>query len=113
MEIQSVNVASGSGLVHTAVAIKTSGGHVRGWYLDNTTNSGATTYFQFYDATTANVTVGTTAAKMALAVPGGGCANITPSDVGIEFTTAITIAATTTYGGSTSPTAVTYNIFYD
>lgn len=105
-----MNVASGSGLTNTAVAVKGGQGMVCGYFLDNTANTSAT-YFQFFDANTA-VTVGTTAPLYSVAVPASGSANVLSTD-GPFHSKGILVAATTTYGGATGPsTAVSYTVFY-
>jgi len=101
---------SGSGLTNTAVSVKASAGQVYGWFLDNTENAAATTFFQFFNATSA--TVGTTTPLFSLAIPGGSSANVFNTQ-GIAFATGIMIAATTGYSNGTAPTSsVTYNVFY-
>lgn len=66
-------------------------------------------YLQLYNKTAANVTVGTTVADLTFLIPSSGDANgrgfVLSIPNGIEFDTALTIAATTTAGGSTGPGA--------
>lgn len=78
--------------------IKATAGQVYGWQITNV----ATTprYVKFYNATAATVVVGTTAPAFTLEIPSQGDANaagvVMPiAAMGIEFTTAITVAATT------------------
>jgi uncharacterized protein with PIN domain len=93
--------------------VKTSAGTVYGWSIYN--DGAAEVYVRLYNATAANTTVGSTAAKMVLGIPAGSGANamFTP---GIKFDTAICIAATTLTGASdtTAPAAnqVLATIFY-
>lgn len=105
-------LASGSGLTNSAVAVKNSAGKIYGWFLDNTENT-ATTFFQFFNALSTAVTVGTTTPVMSLAVPGGASANVLNpvSDV-LPFSGGISIAATTGFSNATAPAnTVSYNIF--
>jgi len=103
------NVATGT-IGATKTAIKTSGGVVYGWYIYNSNSTVA--YVQFFNLASASVTLGTTAPTMSIGIPPLAGANIL-NEAGIGFNTAITIAITTTRGGSTAPTnTVDYNIFY-
>lgn len=80
-------------------AVKVTAGKLHGWYLYN---DGATeVYVKFYNDTVANVAVGTTAPLVTLPIPAGAAANLI-NDVGIPFSAAITIAATT--GAATADT---------
>lgn len=69
--------------------------------------SNAITYLQFFDALTADVTVGTTAPKFTVAINTAAASNITTSsllfDTPLYFKTGVVIAATTTATGSTAP----------
>lgn len=68
-------------------------------------------YLQFYDATAASVTVGTTTPDLTFPLPTAGNATdgagtIVPfGPAGTTFSTAITIACTTTYDGASGPAA--------
>ena len=65
-----------------------------------------------YNIAAASVTVGTSTAAMVLCIPATAGANVL-STMGIEFSTAISIAAATTGGGNTAPaTALEATIFY-
>lgn len=91
----------------TEDAIKATAGQL---YWIQCTNLDATPIFlQIYNATVASVTVGTTTADLTFCVPSQGDANgagfVLAIPNGIAFSTAITIAATTTIGGSTGPAA--------
>lgn len=79
-------------LDETEEEIKSSAGHLYGWYLYNATSS--TIYVKFYNASAASVTVGTTTPVLTLPVPAYSAANAF-TDIGIVFSTAITFAATT------------------
>lgn len=94
-------------------AVKASAGTVYGWYLYN--NSSATLYMKLYNATVANVTVGTTTPVMTIPVPAGSAANVSFNG-GITFGTAITAAVTTGVADNNTgaPAANDFiaNIFY-
>jgi hypothetical protein len=66
-------------------------------------------YLHFYNATAASVTVGTTTPLMTFIVPaqsdGNAAGLIVEVSMGIPFSTALSIAATTTVGGTTGPGA--------
>jgi hypothetical protein len=101
---------SGSGLTNTAVDLKDAAAVVEGYFLDNTENT-LTTFFQFFNSPAAKVNVGTTVPLYSFAVPGGASANL--SGLKLPFSAGLSIAATTTYGGSTAPAnAVSYNVFF-
>lgn len=95
--------------------IKGSGGAIYGWYI---ANLGLTPrYVHFYNALAVNVTVGTTVPDMTLVIPANGSDFVAANALGahgIEFGTAITIAATTTLTGADAPGAneVVANIFF-
>lgn len=73
---------------------------LRGYYLDNTANT-ATSYYQFFNLPTADVTLGTTTPVMSIPVPAGLGANLDLWQ-GAIFT-ALSFAVTTTAAGSTFP----------
>ena len=66
-------------------------------------------YLHFYNATAASVTVGTTTPLMTYIIPaqsdGNGAGLLVEVSMGIPFSTAMSIAATTTVGGTTGPGA--------
>lgn len=107
------NATSGDGstaLTATAQQVKATVGTVGGWYIYNPNS--AATYVNFYNATSASVTVGTTNQQMVICVPATSGANVEFGN-GITFATAISISATTTGGGNTAPaTALECNIYY-
>ena len=79
-------------LDETEEEAKGSAGQVFGWYIYN--KAAAVTYVKFYNATAANVTVGTTTPVMTIPIPATAGANVEFTN-GIAFDTAITVAATT------------------
>lgn len=101
-------------LSNADVAVKASAGRVYGYNLFNP--GSALAYVHFYDAATADVTVGTTTPKLSLALPSNANAQIgvdSGFDPPITFATAITVAASTTPGGGTAPgTAIVANVLY-
>jgi hypothetical protein len=91
----------------TAVAVKGSAGQI---YWIHVINLDATpVYLHFYDVAQGSVTVGTTGELMTFCVPSQGDANgagfTQQFPHGIQFSTAITAACTTTIGGTTGPGA--------
>lgn len=93
----------------SAQTIKSSAGQIDGYFIGNTANS-ATTYVQFFDAT--SVTVGSTSPKFVLEIPAGLGANLA-LDPGIQFPTGIMVAITTTASGSTAvSSAVNFTAWY-
>jgi hypothetical protein len=86
-------------LSNTPFTIKTSPGSVMGWNFINV--NPVTVYVKFYNAVIANVTVGTTAPLLTIAVPPGVMTNAAfhfqePSSIPQEvFDTAISIACVT------------------
>jgi hypothetical protein len=89
----------------TEDAIKASAGQI---YWIHCVNIDATpVYLHFYNATTGTVVVGTTTPDLTFIVPSQGDANGAGFALsipnGIEFDTAITVAATTTVGGTGGP----------
>jgi hypothetical protein len=100
-------------LDETEEEIKATAGQVFGWYIFNA--AATTHYVKFYNATAANVTVGSTTPVMTIPVPAGSAANVF-TDTGIAFGTAITAAATTGVAdadtGAPAANAVVVNILY-
>jgi hypothetical protein len=80
-------------LDETEEEVKASRGAVFGYFFYNAHASDAR-YLKFYNATAANVTVGTTTPVMTFPVKSGSSGHISFPD-GIKFDTAITVAATT------------------
>jgi hypothetical protein len=100
-------------LDETEEDVKTSEGKLYGYYIFNAATS--VRYVKFYNATAANVTVGTTTPVMTVPVPAGSAANLIGS-VGIQFSTAICVAATTGVAdsdtGAPAANEVVVNIWY-
>ena len=97
----------------TEEEIKATAGKLYGWYLYN--DGAAEVYVKFYNATAANVTVGSTTPVLTVPVPAGAAANVEYTN-GITFGTAITVAATTGVADAdtAAPAAnqVIANVFY-
>lgn len=95
-----VPVASGGGLSfnknidvdESEDAVSASPCQLYGYYFYNAATSAR--YLKLYNATTANVTVGTTTPDLTMPLPAGAAGHISFSH-GITFSTALTIAATT------------------
>jgi len=105
--------SSGDGstaLTNSAQSVKGSAGKLGGWYIYNPNSSA--TYVIIYNTASGSVTVGTTNPKMVLCIPATSAANLN-MEAGITFDTAISVAATTTGGGSTAPaSALEANFWY-
>lgn len=93
--------------------VKATAGNVYGYYVFNAAASVA--YLKFYNATAANVTVGTTTPVMTFPVPAGSAANVSFA-YPISFSTAICAAVTTGLAdndtGAPAANAFIANIFY-
>lgn len=97
-------------LSNTAVAVKASAGRVYNYHFYNSNTSDA--FVQFYNTAQGSVTVGTTTPVKTFAVPAGGVIDgvwaFSPA-----FSTAITVAATTTIAGGSAPsTGLLVNLDY-
>lgn len=97
--------------------VKTSAGQVYGMWFTNTATT--TRFLKFYNATAANVTVGTTAPVITLGLPGNTTDDISgvfSSAYGIRFDTAISAAVTTGIAdndtGAPAANDVAINVFY-
>jgi hypothetical protein len=98
--------------------VKASAGCVYGMWVTNTATS--TRFIKFYNATAANVTVGTTTPVITIGIPGNSSddvsGNFGPGGMGITFDTAISVAATTGVAdadtGAPGANEVIVNIFY-
>jgi hypothetical protein len=81
----------------TEEEIKATAGQVYACWVTNTAT--ATRFLKFYNATAANVTVGTTTPVITIGIPGNSSDDVaghfTAGGFGIVFDTAITVAATT------------------
>jgi hypothetical protein len=108
-----LSIARDLDLDETELEVKASAGQLFGWYIYN--DGAADVSVKLYNATAANVTVGTTTPVMTLTIPAGSAANIL-SPIGIVFDTAICAAAVTEIAdnGTTAPAAnqVVANFFY-
>lgn len=108
-----LSIARDLDLDETELEIKASAGQLFGWYLYN--DGAADVSVKLYNATAANVTVGTTTPVMTLTLPAGSAANLL-SPIGIVFDTGICAAAVTEVAdnGTTAPAAnqVVANFFY-
>lgn len=98
--------------------VKTSAGQVYSVWVTNLATS--TRFVKFYNATAANVTVGTTTPVITLAIPGNSSDDVTgqftAGGYGIAFDTAICVAATTGIAdndtGAPGANEVLINVFY-
>jgi len=97
-------------LVATAVAVKASAGNIYGYHIFNPNT--ADIYVHVYNIAQGSTTVGTSSRTISMLVPGGGVLDaVFPMPLG--FSTAITVAATTTLTGSSAPsTGLVTNIYY-
>lgn len=98
--------------------VKATAGQVYGMWITNTAT--ATRWLKFYNATAANVTVGTTTPVLTIGIPGNSSDDVSGllanGTMGIVFDTAITVAATTGVAdndtGAPAANDVIVNIFY-
>lgn len=104
-------------LDETEEEIKATLGQVYGLWFTN--NASTTRWLKFYNATAANVTVGTTTPVITIGLPGNSSDNITGlfnATHGMAFATAITVAATTGVAdsdvGAPAVNDVICNVFY-
>lgn len=94
----------------TVTSVKSSAGTLGAYYIYNANTS--VVYVQIFDLATGSVTLGTTAPKWSIGIPASGAANLEFVN-GLKFSTAITIAVTTTRAGSTAPSStVDVNLAY-
>lgn len=101
-----LSAASGAA-TNTPVVISSDPGKVYGWFIYNPNPSAA--YIQFFN--TASPSVGTLSPTYSIGIPGLSGANV--FGLGIQHSTAISIAATTGRANNTAPaSSVDYNIFY-
>ena len=104
-------------LDETEEDIKTSAGQIYGLWVTNLATS--TRFLKFYNATAANVTVGTTTPVLTIGIPGNATddiAGLFSSTMGIAFDTAMSAAATTGIAdndtGAPGANDVLVNVFY-
>lgn len=100
-------------LDETEEDVKTSAGQLFGYYLYNAAASAR--FVKVYNATAANVTVGSTTPVLTIPLPAGAAANVT-FPYGVAFSTAISVAATTAVAdadtGAPSANDVVANLYY-
>ena len=84
-------------VTNTVVSVDANPRQVTWYYIYN--NNSSACYLQVFDAGTGSVTLGNTAPTLSLGIPALGGANSSVPVV-IPFTTAVSIAATTTRSGS-------------
>lgn len=97
-------------LTNAAQVIKGSAGTFGGYYIYNP--NAVAIYVHIYNVAAASVTVGTTNPQNTFCIPASQAANIEFTN-GINFSTAMSCAATTTGPGNTAPsTALEANFFY-
>ena len=95
---------------NTAQVCKASRARLYGYFVVNPNTDDA--WLHFYNAAAAGVTVGTTTPMLSLWVPGEGGIDEMFS-IPVEFSTALTYAASTTVTGGTDPTAgLVANLYY-
>lgn len=93
-----------------AQQVKASAGELGGYYIYNP--NAAVTYIQMFDIANSSVSLGVRAPTLTFGIPATSGANLEFAN-GVNFATAIQIAATTTPNGSTGPTTpVPVNILY-
>jgi hypothetical protein len=104
-------------LDETEEDIKTAAGQIYGMWVTNLATS--TRFVKFYNATAANVIVGTTTPVLTIGIPGNASddiAGLFASTMGIAFDTAISAAATTGIAdndtGAPGANEVLINVFY-
>lgn len=94
----------------TVTSVKSSAGQVYGWSIHNP--NAAISYVQFFNTATGSVVLGTTAPVLSIGIPANGTAQC-EFIMGLAFSTAISVACTTTRAGLTAPgSSVDLNIFY-
>lgn len=98
-----------SALSTTVSSVKASAGEFGGYFCYNPNTT--VEYIQVFNAS--SVTLGTTTPLMSLGIPPSSAANLNIQN-GINFSTAIQVAATTTPTGSTAPTtALNCNFWFN
>ena len=86
-------------LANTPTAIKASAGVLYGLQIENT--QGAAAYIQIFNVATGSVTLGTTTPDLEILVAATSQKEVILPNLGVPFTTAISIASTTGSKGST------------
>jgi hypothetical protein len=90
-----------TGLINAVQAIKTSGGQLGFMQCDNIGNAFA--YVQVFNASTGSVTLGVTPPTQTLPIPAALSNGFTLNLVGLQYSTAISVAATSTDNGGSAP----------
>lgn len=104
------SVSSTTALSTTKVAVKASAGTFGGYMIFNPNT--VETHVQVFNVASGSVTLGSTTPTYVLTIPANSAANLELT-CGINHSTAITIAATTTATGSSAPTTgLQATIFY-
>jgi hypothetical protein len=99
--INNTSSDGGTALTSSYAQIKTSAGTLAGYYIYNP--NATAVYVQFWNALTANVTIGTTTPYFMLTIPPTSAANLWMAP-GVRFSTAMGWSATSTAGGTGAPT---------
>jgi hypothetical protein len=95
----------------TLVQVKSTVTNLYGYHIYNPGTAMA--YIQLFNAMSADVTLGTTAPAIVLAIPPEGGLDMAQGSVPVTFSRAMTLAATTTPTGATGvSTGVLINLFY-
>jgi hypothetical protein len=100
-------------LDETEEDVKTSAGNLYGYFIYN--NAATTHFLKFYNATAANVTVGSTTPVMTFPIPAGAAANVSfayPISFGTAISAAVTTAVADADTGAPAANACVANIFY-
>jgi hypothetical protein len=101
-----------NGLTTTVKSVKSSGGQLGMLQCYNPNSTQA--YVQVFNVASGSVTLGTTTPLQSYAIAPSSTGGLAMSSVGVQFSTAISIAATTTAIGSTAPaTAIDCNVAYN
>lgn len=100
-------VARFTTLTNTAQAIKASAGNLYSYHLSNQANPAQDLYVHFYNVAFGSVTVGTTTPSRSFFLPGGAVID-TPYSVPMAFSTAMSVAVSTTATGGAAPTNTIY-----
>lgn len=95
--------------ITTAVTVHSSNTYLYSWFIGNPNASDC--YLQMFNTTTP--TLGTTAPILSLRIPASQSANIPPGSLATQFSTALSVASTTTATGSTTCTSgMVVNLWY-
>ena len=109
-DTEGLDVFRSADIDETEEDVKTSAGKLYGWAVYN--DHSAEVFLQFWNATAANVTPGTTTPRLTFPIPAGAAANVEFAN-GITFDTAITLGCTAGFSDGTAPGAtVSGTVFY-